>query len=284
MTCQLTRRLVGQNTRFRFQGLLPVRRIAVLLFCALLSLVAFPGDAAGPSRRWRFGSSVTYSRGDYGTDITSDFVYIPFTAKRYFSAADMSVTVPWLWIESSGSFTFPAEDGLSSAETVRVSESDAGLGDTVLKGTYYARSPDGWMPGADLVGKLKVPTADDGDGLGTGETDVGVGAETYTWLPSRDLALFDIYYNILGDPPGRDLDNQLVWDVGLGHYAGSRWYHSLFFEHRTAAQDGDDDSMSVYYLGKYEPSRRVDVFGMLETGLSHGAPDYAVTMGLSVDQ
>ena len=66
--------------------------------CALL-------PAASAAEDWKVSSSVNYDTGKYGTSDRTDSVYIPFTLKRYYGYADLSVTVPWLRQSSTGRVT-----------------------------------------------------------------------------------------------------------------------------------------------------------------------------------
>ena len=54
-------------------------------------------------------------------------------------------------------------------------------------------------------------------GLGTGEFDEGVGVELTKSLTDRWLAYLDGGYNIIGDAPETNFNNQWWYDVGIGY-------------------------------------------------------------------
>lgn len=232
------------------------------------------GIAWVPSARaydWSVGGALFYQTGDYGTDISSDLVYIPFTARRHFSRGDAAVTVPYLWLRSDRN-PLTGESG---------STTESGLGDIALKGRYQAVSQESWKPFIDVFGRVKLPTADEDKGLGTGETDFGIGTEMVRRFAGPYLAFFDISYTWVGSPSGVDYDNRVVWDIGIGYEMRPNMLLSVFYEHRTSITAIGKDSRSIYGLVNWLVRRDLSVYGMLETGVSDGGPDFGVSAGIT---
>lgn len=221
---------------------------------------------------------MSYSSGNYGSDVDTTMVYLPVTAKRYFDWGSVALTMPYIWIESSGEYDSPNEPLLAPTR-VPVSESASGFGDLVVKGRYGLRPQSDSLPGVDLVGKLKVPTAD--DDLGTGEADLGFMAESYYWLSRTWIAYLDLGINLLGDPPDRNYDNQWLWSLGAGYHPNPRWWHSAYLDYRTSAVDNTDDAASLLYIPSYSAAGGTSIFGVIELGLTDGAPDYGLTAGVT---
>jgi len=170
-------------------------------------------------------------------------------------------------------------EGGTESDTV---ESEGGLGDIVLDGTYYAAYPGelaDWAPGIDLSGNIKFPTADEDKGLGTGEFDVGLEIGLYRWLSSAVIVFGDWKYIFIGEPEGRDFDNQIIYDIGFGYKISEKWLHSFLIEGRTAVSENGKDSVSAIYALSCDIRENLDCFASLEAGLSEGAPDYSVSIG-----
>lgn len=217
------------------------------------------GDSA-----WRLSGSVAYSEGDYGTGDKSRVTYVPVTATRFLPRGYVSATLSAVSVDTSGQ------------------ESESGMGDTLLKVALYALDGTPTQPGVDLVAKVKIPTADDNKGLGTGAVDFGGGTEAYQWFHYPWVGFMDVYVMAIGDSAATDKSTQQIGDIGLGHQTTAAWLNSLFLEYRSAIAPSQDDSVSTYYLGSYRFGPEAKVFGSLEIGLTDGAPDYAVSLGLSL--
>jgi hypothetical protein len=246
------------------------------LFCAAL----FPAAAASSDFRWQAGVSLTYLNGDYGTDETTKMVYLPLTVRRYFERSDVSVTIPYLSVDTTGAQVIIAGQVQTVGEGSDVPERESGLGDIVLKGNYYLTEQSGPWPYLDLTAKLKVPTADEEKGLGTGEFDFGVGLDASYRLNVVHLLLADIAYAFVGEPEGVEYRNQLVFDVGYGHQVTEKLMLSAYYEYRNSLLESNPNPKSLMLYGSYRfrPDLRIDL--TLDFGLSDGAADVMFTGGL----
>ncbi|MFH0954109.1 MAG: transporter [Verrucomicrobiota bacterium] len=250
-----------------------VGMLAVLLACQA---------HAGPRYRWEAGTSLSYSSGDYGEPDDTDMVYIPVVIKRFFDAGELSLVVPWLYVETGAEQVIV--DGRpqgGDAESSGGRDSSSGLGDILLKGRYYVVTQDGAKPYVDLLAKVKLPTADEGDGLGTGEADFGIGVDVSRWFAGHWFAFFEADYVFIGDPPDVDYDNRTLVDLGLGRQVNRHLQASAFYEYRSSIDPDDADSQSLLASASYRLTPQTKVYGVVEGGLSDGAPDYSVTFGVS---
>ncbi len=132
-----------------------------ILLVGLLASLALPALAD------TFTTSIAtdYSRGDYGTGTTSETWYVPLVGKYQTGPMTYKLTVPWLRITnpSVGPDGEPLPGGCGKVES--------GLGDTIAGADYavFEDSVGGLF--VDLIGKVKLPTADEDKCLGTGKTD-----------------------------------------------------------------------------------------------------------------
>lgn len=231
---------------------------------------------AQESPTWQYGLSFSYMTGDYGQKQDTDILYAAAAIKRYFEKGDVTLTVPYVDV-SDGGVTFI--DG--GAEVVAGAGSGSGLGDIVLKGRYYAVAQEGWLPFIDLVGSLKLPTADEDEGLGTGKPDFTVMAEFARRLKRQPwIVLAELGYTFVGEPSGYDVENRWLYSIGVAYEVNPKVTLSGYLDGRTAIFRGNDDPLSVLLIGEYKwrPDFRLDT--MLELGLNDGAPDLAVTVGV----
>jgi len=264
-------------------------RFAVLLSCVMVWGSASPATAQ--TKDWKISESVTYERGDFGTGTETTTVYIPTVLKRYFEKGDVSLVVPYLHIEGSGDVV--TVNGVpqrgkknrtattSTATTAKVS--NGGIGDVLLKGSYYLLEETARPLNLSVVAKIKFPTASRSKNLGTGKFDEGFGAEASKQIV-KDWTLFsDAYYTILGTPAGADtFRNQFVFDVGAGYQIISPLNLSLFFEQKTAIVAGTSAPRDVNLNAEYQLTHDFRLFGTVLAGLSDGSSDYGLTAGVSL--
>lgn len=240
-------------------------------------LAASTGPAyAGTEPTWEAGMYFSYLTGEYGQDHRSELYYGSLMVKRYLGWGDLTVTVPYLSIPSDG---VTIVDG--SVEPITTGSGGSGLGDIIVAARYYALQQDGLLPFLDLVGSLKIPTADADEGLGTGEPDFTVLGE-FTWrLADSDwFVLGDLGYTFVGRPDDFDLKNRWLYSLGLAYEVNPKVTLSGYLDGRTAIVEGNEDALSVLLMGEYKfrPDLRMDT--IVELGLTDGAPDFGLTLGL----
>lgn len=257
-------------------------RILLAMFCLLAAAPVLAAPAAGKTD-WKFSTSFNYDTGKYGTSDRITSVYIPFTLKRYFANADMSVTVPYLRQSAAGQVTWvggkPVRVGRGSGAVSASSES--GLGDVILRGTFELKRDGPKSFGLGLAGRLKLPTADENKGLGTGELDEGVGLEFAKEINPDWTLLADGYFTIIGDPEGVDFYNQLSLDIGFYKKLDKNLGLTVLYETQSAMVEGNTDPRSLSGSLSYGARNGFQFSGGLTLGLSSGSPDTGLSLGLS---
>ncbi|MDH4328413.1 MAG: transporter [Nitrospira sp.] len=281
--------------------------LAIVLACigTGLSGRAAAAEVEGPPHpppQWRVSATANYSSGSYGTDSRTNILYAPLTIKRIFRDGDVSLTIPFVSISGTGAVRLvggvptrtsgatssavgaiaaasgrgkrPGDSPLSSSTT------DSGLGDIILRGRYYLIEERSFMPLLALTGRIKMPTADADRGLGTGEFDEGAGLELTKTLADRWLAFLDGGYNIIGDAPGRDFNNQWWYDVGIGYDVTDNLHMSVFYEEYRALVETVNNARDLLGLMNYVVNDTAHLTGSVLVGLSNGAPNYGFGGGI----
>ncbi|MBX3347072.1 MAG: transporter, partial [Nitrospira sp.] len=119
-------------------------------------------------------------------------------------------------------------------------------------------------------------------GLGTGEFDEGAGLELTKTIADRWVAYLDGGYNIIGDAPGTNFNNQWWYDVGIGHDVTNDLHLSVFYEEYRALVNSVNNARDLLVIGNYILDERLHVNTSLLVGLSNGAPQYGVSAGVRV--
>lgn len=278
-------------------------------------------------RNWQISFNPSYSHGNFGTNTTSEFNYAPFSIRRLFPKGDIWLVIPSVTAITDGRTTVVGntafrvdddnsgsnsgsgggggsnDDGDCSGKGSDVSGKDrvcgtttrsvgqkvttTGIGDVILRGRYYLVEEQEYVPLIAVTARLKLPTANASQGLGTGEFDHGYGVEVSKLIGTSWLVFFDGGYNFIGDPDRGDgsgtlgLRNQYWWDVGTGYYLTKDLLATVYFEEYRALRPGLPNARDVFFSSNYRLSAAWRVNGGVAVGLSNGAPDYVVSIGTS---
>jgi len=172
-----------------------------------------------------------------------------------------------------------AEDLLDPVVLNAAGEEDVrqyGLGDTRLQLRRQVGKDAGWGR-LFLDGGVKLPTADESDGFGTGETDFwsGVAWRYEGWVVNLEAFVEWVY---LGDPLGVTLQDGPGGGFFL-EFPGGRGDFGVGMEVARAALEGDPVRVQAVVDGRRR-GKTVE-WGIAATGgLTDSAPDLGISLGL----
>lgn len=228
--------------------------------------------------RWQFKAGVTYEAGDFGTGITTKTLFLPFTIRYLGDRFDLGLTVPFIQQETSQAVTLVDGVPVRIRAEEGVKQTASGLGDLVLKGRLYLLDdpgPASFLPAVTPFFKLKFPTADEDDGLGTGEFDYGFGLEFDKRL--NGLFLFaDAGYTFIGDPPGINLRDRVSAGGGVGYYLTRNLSASVSLAWSRSLVKGADDPTDVFFDLSWRITRTLTLSPHVSVGLTNGSPDFGL--------
>ncbi len=200
--------------------------------------------------------------GDFGTPVHSTLRSVAptlgYVAKEY----DLSVTVPYLSLTQSAT-------GQSVTES--------GLGDVVARAGYVlVAEREGGM---SLNGALavKLPTADETKGLGTGEADVGATLRLGQRLGPVRLSLLGGFIKT-GDPAGQDYNDVYLYGIGVSGTQGETGLYATL-EGRRALVAGADNPLEARVGFFHLLGHRTAIRGTAFAGLNDGGPAYGASLG-----
>lgn len=290
--------------------------VAALVFG--VSQCAEGGDQFGPDKKptqaWQLGFTPTYTSGNYGTNSTSNFLYVPFSVRRLFRDGDVTLIVPYVQVTSDGKVVLLSgtpnrvdnrgrgssgsgsggsgsggsgsggsdDDSELTGQTAGSRATRGGLGDIVLRGRYFLVDERDWLPMIAMTGRIKFGTASASQGLGTGKTDEGAGLEFSKALTDNLLAFVDTGYTIIGRAADLNLRNQWNYDIGLGYYLTNALLVSAYYEEFRSIVSGLQNPRDLLLAMNLKSSDLLRFNASTQIGLSNGAPDYGMTAGLSL--
>jgi outer membrane putative beta-barrel porin/alpha-amylase len=251
--------------------------VAVVFVLVLVT----PGEAAAAPR---FGMQIlpTYFSGDFGSNANTDILYVLLILGLSSERQDLRASIPFLTIRTDEPVTFVGGDVIGRPpKTGSVGPStESGVGDIVLKDeVYLARGDERWHPWVSVIGRVKLPTANEKQGLGTGEFDYGPGAGLIQPLGGKWSLLVEVDYVVRGDPPGVDLRNTLWNSAGVQLKPTSTAAVYLFYDSRQTVLTGRETIRDVTLGYDHRLSDTVTFRSAAYYGLSSSAEDFGLSLG-----
>jgi hypothetical protein len=99
-------------------------------------------------------------------------------------------------------------------------DNESGFGDTQLKLKYRLVDEKEWLPALTVAGKLKIPTASDKKGLGTGEADFGINAIATKNITKRLVLHANLGYTFIGEDGA---NNEMNYSLGSQFVLTDKW-------------------------------------------------------------
>ena len=213
---------------------------------------------ADPARQY-LDLSMGYTRGDFGTGQNTTVSQLQMTYGQMQGRYDFSATLPYLFLSDR----FGDEHG---------------VGDIILRGG--AKLSDDPFANNEFYVSLavKLPSADESKGLGTGEADVG-GYITYThYFNGAQYSLLGGYIKT-GDAANQVYNDVLVYGASIAKMS-IPWYFYAGLDGSQQTLDTGDDPLEVsvgcYY--QLKPTVFLKAEGLV--GLNDASPDHGVTVGI----
>ena len=277
---------------------------------AVLTTVLLPagGYAAGPD--YAVGLGFEFASGKYGTGVTTDSIYMPFTAAVYpTERLDFSLEIPFVYQSSSavvaGQFMgmqgqstgtrsamlamgSPGTGGgtgsgqMTTATSGSVDSSQNGLGDVKLKAGYVLYTEEQYVPAIRPNFYVKFPTADKDKFLGTGAFDEGFAVELTKWFGDW-FADGEMGYALQGKSSVLAVKDYLYYYAGGGYQLTERLRPMLFLKGSSATVEGASSLLEARLRVKYQITKHTGVDGYLAKGIEKASPDYGMGLALSYD-
>lgn len=238
-------------------------------FTTVLAAVLGFGAAGAEAAEKSISVGADYSTGDYGGTQSTDIWFIPVSAKYQTDTWIFKATVPYIRITGPGE-VLPDIGPVGSATRARRTEE--GLGDVTLalsRTAYASRSVL-----VDITGKVKLATADEDKGLGTGENDYSLQVDTY--VPVGDTTAFGtLGYKDLGEPDTFSLDDVWFASLGFSHPLTADTSAGAIADWREASSDRTDPRRELTVFATHDLTPAWSLQGYAVRGFSDASPDWA---------
>ena len=247
-----------------------------------ISMASLPSHAIDlPSRHVVITSGMDFSTGKYGADESTDILYIPLTFKYGTDQWTSGLTIPWLSIESPGEVII-GPDGQPLPIPGEGSTSESGLGDITASFTWFAYPGTETLPIVDVTGRIKLPTADEDKGLGTGEIDWALESDLVKGIDNHSL-FFTVGYKIFGDTDEVKINNVFYGSIGDSYRYSKNMSFGAFYDVREATTDFTEGMSELTGFLSYRLNPKWRLMSYLVKGFSDGSPDFGAGLLVSRD-
>lgn len=249
-----------------------MRSLASAFAGMLVAMAAHAQDG-----RLTLGAGLHYSSGDYGTGSTTRITTLAANARYEKGPWTYRATVPWLEVEGA-STVVPGIGRVRGGPSPERTAS--GLGDIVLSATHATYYNPATTIGLELTGKIKLATADESEGLGTGEPDFALLADFYKTF-DRVTGFGGVGYHILGDAPGLPLENVLSANLGASYKLDERNSVGAMLEGRERALPGGAPQRELmgFWIHKFDSRWTAQAYALV--GMADGSPDWGAGLSLA---
>jgi len=228
--------------------------------------------AGGAAAQTSVGVGAEYTTGKFGATESTETIYVPVVVKHEAGLWVLKATIPYLHLSGPGNVVGGGPDRIVIPGVDDARRTESGMGDVVASAFYNIKDERDGGLGIDLGFKLKLPTADEQRGLGTGETDYAFQADFFR--PFGATTLFgSIGYRIYGDPPAGELRDVPYGSIGASHRMSGNSSIGVAYDFRPniVAGGADISELTAFWSHRMSPQWKVQLYGLV--GFSDASPD-----------
>jgi hypothetical protein len=245
------------------------KKVLLVAAAALAGLTAHADEERG---RFTVGLGADYSTGKYGGTQSTDVAYYSAFGRYEVGRWTARLTLPWLRITGQGTVVGGDRPIVldSTGQASRISVS--GMGDMVAGLTYTAYESSALV--LDVTGKVKLPTASEADGLGTGRTDYIAQTDAYYTMRPGLTAFAGLGFRHFGDPAGADFRDVFSGNSGLSWKALPKMTIGASFDYRQPVIANRDAmrELTPFLVWKFTDTTKVQLYAV--KGYSKSSVDW----------
>jgi len=219
------------------------------------------------------GIGAEYTTGKYGGTESTETLYIPFVVRHESGPLVLKATIPYLRITGPGNVVGAGDDRIALPGGSTARRTQSGVGDIVASAFYNLSDERKAAFGLDLGLKVKLPTADEAKGLGTGETDYAIQADLFKPLGGELTVFGSLGYRWYGDPPGTQLRNVPYGAIGVSRRLSQQTTVGASYDYRPRIVTGGSEisEATAFWSQRLSGNWRMQLYGVV--GFSDASPD-----------
>lgn len=249
---------------------IPAVILPALLFC-------FPARA---ETRLDLRFIPSYFSGEFATGFETHILSLASTPVVERGKHEFRLDVPYVSITADGQVTFLGDQVIERGPAGRTTES--GPGDVTVQDEYSFIEGSRSAPTVSAILRIKIPTADESRGLGSGEPDGTLGFGLSQPLGTRWALLGRTQYVVRGDPPGTDLKDTFAISIGFQRRVSDSTSVGLSYRWLQSVVPGRSALADVSLGCDHGFARKLTLITTAYFGLSETAEDYGISAGISL--
>jgi len=222
-----------------------------------------------------------YSTGKYGDRVATTIRYIPTYIKYETGPWTTKLTVPYLDMTGPANVIGGGDNTVVTSTGSTQRRSASGLGDVLAAVSYEALNDGATGVVIDVVARVKFPTANAKQGLGTGKTDYALQVDALKAVGL--LSLFGtVGYSVLGSSPTLALNNVWFASAGGAYRVLPTTTAGLLYSYRQPASASGfmQSDLTSYISQKLGDRWRLQFYGVV--GFAKGSPDWGAGTSISI--
>jgi len=228
-----------------------------------------------------FTTGYDYSSGKFNLPRSTNISYVPYALKYEMdnltfraSSGYISFAGPKNIITADSGAPLVTDIALSANESL-ISSRKSGFGDVYLSAGYSFENPymDDFL--IDLTGQIKLPTADETKGLGTGKVDYTVKLDA-AYLFGNFMPFGTLGYRFVGQSDLFDLQNSFFASIGMAYYLTFDTSIGVSYDYRESATPGFNSPKEIFSYVDFQLDDNwgFNVYGVV--GLNNVTTDYGL--------
>ncbi|MDT8399766.1 MAG: hypothetical protein RQ899_14245 [Pseudomonadales bacterium] len=252
--------------------------IAALFFVGIAPAHLLAQDSGTAVHKLTLGAY--YGEGDYGGTQDTEIAYFPLTYEIAKFPWVFSVTAPFLALKGPGDVFLDTGNVARPDARSDTTISEQGLGDVVLSGSYQFQPIFNDFAFVDFSVKLKLPTANEKEELGTGEFDVSYQLDFYQTVASTTW-FSNIGYRDRGKTPLYELSDSAYFSLGAMQQITESSSIGLVYDFREAAAKSSVESHELMPFYSWTPASDWTLMFYTIVGFTNSSADRVVGFQLS---
>ncbi len=254
----------------------------ISLLCALtLWASAAYGQSVqdGSEMGQAFSAGMYRARGDFGLLQDTDITYFPVSYEFDSAKWGIQLVASHLEVEGPGAVLINV-GGINRAVAGSQITTEKGLGDTVATLIHHFSPVSEYGPFVDLRFDVKIPTADERKGLGTGETDFNLQLDiSQQW---RSVLLFSsLGYSVRGKSDlFAGLEDGFTMQLGFASNFNAELSGGVFYDYRERASVFTPESHDLSPYLSWRFSRKWSLTTLLSKGFTNASPEWSIYSSL----
>lgn len=250
-----------------------MKHLLLSAFLAAAGLASAQTAVTTPMSSTSLGTGFDYSRGDYGFATDTEVLSVPLNLGYERGPWLLSASLSWLNVK--GPATIVGGGGAPRP----VTSSESGFGD-IYGGATYQFGSVGGVVDMSATARVKLPTADEDRGLGTGEADY-YGELTFYRTFSSVTPFVTLGYRVLGDNATYDLRDGAYASGGAHFRLSAATVVSALFSWRRPIVAGGDEAREAMIMVSHDFAERWRVTAYALKGFTDASPDFGTGLAAS---